>query len=61
MKFSCKDFLGQQGGQDLVEYTLILAFVCLASAAFFLGSHESIYNIWAVTENNLSQARNVVS
>jgi hypothetical protein len=55
------DFLGQQEGQDLVEYTLLLAFVCLVASAFFLGSHKSIYTIWEVTNNNLSQAKETVS
>ncbi len=61
MRSLCLDFLGQQEGQDLVEYTLMLAFVCLASAAFFIGSHASIYTIWAVTNNNLSQAKETIS
>jgi len=30
-------FLRDEGGQDLVEYALVVAFVALASAAMFLG------------------------
>ena len=29
-------FLQDQQGQDLIEYTLLLAFVCLATAALFM-------------------------
>ena len=29
-------FVREEEGQDLVEYTLLLAFVCLASAALFI-------------------------
>ena len=31
-----RQFVRQEEGQDLVEYTLLLAFVCLASAALFI-------------------------
>jgi Flp pilus assembly pilin Flp len=61
MRSLCIDFLGQQEGQDLVEYTLLVAFVCLVASAFFLGSHKSIYTIWEVTNNNLSQATETIS
>ena len=33
-----RDFLEQEAGQDLIEYTLLMAFVALASAALFLGA-----------------------
>jgi Flp pilus assembly pilin Flp len=31
-------FLREEEGQDLVEYTLLLAFVCPASAALFINA-----------------------
>lgn len=43
-------------GQDLIEYTLLLAFVALASAALFIGAGGSIQNIWTITNNQLSAA-----
>jgi len=43
-------------GQDLIEYTLLMAFVALASAALFLGAGGSIKNIWTITNNQLSNA-----
>ena len=43
-------------GQDLIEYTLLMAFVALASAALFLGAGGSIKGIWTVTNSQLTQA-----
>ena len=43
-------------GQDLIEYTLLMAFVALASAALFISSGTSISKIWSTTNVNLSQA-----
>ena len=51
-----KNFLADDSGQDLIEYTLLMAFVALASAALFLGSGGSISGIWTTTNNNLAQA-----
>jgi Flp pilus assembly pilin Flp len=38
-------FLRNEEGQDLSEYTLLLAFVCLASAALFISAGGSISGI----------------
>jgi len=43
-------------GQDLIEYTLLMAFVALASAALFLGAGNSIKGIWTATNAQLSLA-----
>ena len=43
-------------GQDLIEYTLLIAFVALASAALFLGAGGSISTIWNATNTQLSNA-----
>jgi len=43
-------------GQDLIEYTLLMAFVALASAALFISSGTSISKIWSVTNTQLSTA-----
>ena len=49
-------FLNDEQGQDLIEYTLLMAFVALASAALFLGAGGSIKGIWSVTNSQLAQA-----
>jgi len=51
-----RSFWKDEQGQDLIEYTLLMAFVALASAALFLGAGGSIKNIWMVTNNQLAQA-----
>jgi Flp pilus assembly pilin Flp len=51
-----KNFLRDDQGQDLIEYTLLLAFVALASAALFLGAGSSINGIWSVANSRLSVA-----
>ncbi|HLY20180.1 MAG TPA: Flp family type IVb pilin [Bryobacteraceae bacterium] len=43
-------------GQDLIEYTLLMAFVALASAALFISSGTSISQIWSDTNSELSTA-----
>ena len=48
-------------GQDLIEYTLLMAFVALASAALFLGAGGSIKGIWSVTNSQLSAANTSAS
>jgi len=39
-------FVREEEGQDLVEYTLLLAFVCLASAALFINVGASLATVW---------------
>jgi Flp pilus assembly pilin Flp len=54
-------FWNDEQGQDLIEYTLLMAFVALASAALFLASGGSISGIWTVSNNQLSQANTMAS
>ncbi len=49
-------FLHEEQGQDLVEYTLLLAFVCLASAALFISAGGSINAIWTQANSTLNNA-----
>ena len=48
-------------GQDLIEYTLLLAFVCLASAALFIDAGQNISTIWTAGNTKLSQAASAAS
>jgi len=43
-------------GQDLIEYTLLMAFVALASAALFINAGSSISKIWSISNSQLSTA-----
>jgi len=51
----------EDGGQDLIEYTLLMAFVALASAALFIGAGGSIQGIWSVTNSQLAAANSQAS
>jgi Flp pilus assembly pilin Flp len=51
-----KKFQQDESGQDLIEYTLLLAFVALASASLFLSSGQSISTIWGSASTQLSTA-----
>ena len=56
-----KSFLRDEQGQDLIEYTLLLAFVALASAALFIGAGNSVSGIWSVTNSQLVVANTSAS
>jgi len=51
-----RNLWNEERGQDLIEYTLLMAFVALASAALFLGAGGSIKGIWSVTNSQLAAA-----
>ena len=56
MKNFLKRFWQEEEGQDLIEYTLLLAFVALASASLFLGVGGSVNGIWQSGSTQLSNA-----
>jgi len=49
-------FAKDEQGQDLIEYTLLLAFVCLASATLFINAGRSVSGIWNATNSRLTAA-----
>lgn len=51
-----KSLWNEDQGQDLIEYTLLMAFVALASAALFLGAGGSISGIWSTSNSQLVAA-----
>jgi Flp pilus assembly pilin Flp len=54
-------FVRDEQGQDLIEYTLLLAFVCLASAALFIGAGASLKSIWNTANQTISNANSAAS
>jgi Flp pilus assembly pilin Flp len=56
-----RNLWNDEQGQDLIEYTLLMAFVALASAALFLGAGGSISGIWSTSNSQLSAANTAVS
>jgi Flp pilus assembly pilin Flp len=55
-----KTFIRDEQGQDLIEYTLLLAFVCLASAALFIGVGGEINAIWVSANSIVANAADQV-
>ena len=51
-----RNLWNEEQGQDLIEYTLLMAFVALASAALFIGAGGSIKGIWGAVNTQLSAA-----
>jgi len=56
MKQIVTNFFVEEQGQDLIEYTLLMAFVALASAALFIGAGGSIKTIWTTANTQLANA-----
>jgi len=55
------NFLRDEQGQDLIEYTLLLAFVALAAAALFINAGESVSTIWTTANTTLADAASSAS
>lgn len=49
-------FVHEEQGQDLIEYTLLMAFIALASAAIFTSAGQSIQGIWSQSSSQLVAA-----
>jgi Flp pilus assembly pilin Flp len=56
MKTMFVNFCHDDHGQDLIEYTLLIAFVALASAALFIGAGGSVKSIWTAANTQLANA-----
>jgi Flp pilus assembly pilin Flp len=56
-----RKFWQDEQGQDLIEYTLLMAFVALASASLFIGAGGSIKGIWTTTNSQLTTANTQAS
>jgi Flp pilus assembly pilin Flp len=54
-------FLRDDQGQDLIEYTLLLAFVCLTSATLFISAGGDVSGIWSATNSQLALANTSAS
>ncbi|MBV9304257.1 MAG: Flp family type IVb pilin [Acidobacteriaceae bacterium] len=51
-----KAFWQEEEGQDLVEYSLLLAFIALAAIALLSSAGGSIKTIWTSINSNLTSA-----
>jgi Flp pilus assembly pilin Flp len=51
-----KAFWQEEEGQDLVEYSLLLAFIALAAIALLSSAGGSVSNIWGQINTSLTSA-----
>ena len=56
-----RNLWNDEQGQDLIEYTLLMAFVALASAALFIGAGGSVKGISSTTNSQLTAANTTAS
>ena len=49
-------FLRDEQGQDLIEYTLLTAFIAVVSAGIFMNAGKSVKTVWAAGSTQLSNA-----
>jgi Flp pilus assembly pilin Flp len=56
MKNMIMQFVNDEQGQDLIEYTLLMAFIALASAAVFIGAGKNLNTIWTGANAQLANA-----
>lgn len=50
-----------EGGQDIVEYTLLLAAIALSGVALFLGVGVSVNGLWSIANSRLAAANQAPS
>jgi Flp pilus assembly pilin Flp len=56
MKSTIYQLWANDEGQDLVEYTLLLAFVTLGAAGVMRGAGNSVNTVWSAASSTLSNA-----
>jgi Flp pilus assembly pilin Flp len=56
LKAQLINFIYEEQAQDLLEYTLLMAFVCLTSAALFVGAGTDVSGTWTSTNSQLTSA-----
>lgn len=48
-------------GQDLIEFSLLLAFIVLVGAASYVGISGSVNFIWGVVNTRLAEANQIIN
>jgi len=51
-----KSFWEDERGQDMVEYSLLLAFVSLSGAALYIGMGSTTKTLWGIVNSRLAAA-----
>ena len=55
-RFSLKEFWRDTDGQDLIEYSLLLAFIGLAVLTVLSGTRKSLTSLWSEIGSTLNSA-----
>ena len=53
----CSDFWSEEAGQDLIEYTLLMTFIVLATFAFIGSGRPMVNAIWGTANSHLDAAQ----
>ena len=61
LKTLLKNFAADESGQDMVEYSLLLAFVALAAVGLLSGIKTQISGIFSTINKTLSSANTAAS
>jgi Flp pilus assembly pilin Flp len=61
MKSTLQALWNDEAGQDLIEYSLLIAFIMVASAALVIANGGGIQGILFITTNNLNAANQAAS
>jgi len=61
MQKSILSFLRDDGAQDLIEYTLLVAFIMFTSTALVMSTSDSVQGILFLTRTNLNAANTSAS
>jgi Flp pilus assembly pilin Flp len=56
MKQVISNLIFEDKGQDLIEYSLLMAFVALSSAGLYLSAGGSVSGIWTTVNSQLTAA-----
>ena len=54
------NFLREEDGQDLIEYSLLITFIAIACAAMLGAGRPAINGVWATGNSHLAQANSVL-
>jgi Flp pilus assembly pilin Flp len=56
-----KNLLMSEAGQDMVEYTLLLAFIALAAGAAYVTIGNAICSIWSTAQADVTSASTIAN
>jgi Flp pilus assembly pilin Flp len=56
MKNLFNRFIQEESGQDMIEYVLILAFVCVAAAGIITTVSGDLTTVWTATKDHTKAA-----